>query len=72
MPQSPDFIPLHVNGEPIQAPIGTTVRSLLGQLQLLGPVAAEVNGAIVVRALHDTHVLAAGDVVELVHFVGGG
>ena len=44
----------------------------VAQLGLAGPVAAEVNGEIVVRAKHAEHQLADGDVIELVHFVGGG
>ena len=63
---------LRVNGEPTEAPSGATVLDLLAQLGLAGPVAAEVNGEIVVRAKHAEHQLADGDVIELVHFVGGG
>ena len=37
-----------------------------------GPVAVEKNGEVVRRALHESEVLAEGDVVEIVHFVGGG
>lgn len=35
-------------------------------------VAVEVNGAVVPRAIHAEHVLADGDRVEVVTFVGGG
>ena len=35
-------------------------------------VAIEVNGEIVPRSLHDTHQLQDGDVVEIVHALGGG
>ena len=72
MPSEPDFILLTVNGERTPAPFGTTVYALLAQLALTGPVAAEVNGTIVVRAKHAECVLKDGDVLELVHFVGGG
>ena len=37
-----------------------------------GPVAVERNGEVVPRAEHATTALAAGDAVEIVHFVGGG
>ncbi len=65
-------ITLVVNGESTRAPAGATVRDLLAQLGLQGPVAAEVNGQIVVRVKHAECTLNDGDVLELVHFVGGG
>lgn len=64
---------LIVNGEPTEAPEGATIRALLEQLALTaGPVAVEVNRAIVTRAEHAAHALREGDVVEIVHLVGGG
>jgi sulfur carrier protein len=35
-------------------------------------VAVEVNGAIVPRSAHASHMLAEGDRVEIVHALGGG
>ena len=35
-------------------------------------VAVERNEAIVPRSAYDTTVLAAGDSLEIVHFIGGG
>jgi thiamine biosynthesis protein ThiS len=64
---------LTVNGEPydLQAPL--TVGALLAQLGLTpGGVAVEVNEDVVPRGTYETHPLAAGDRVEIVHFVGGG
>lgn len=62
-----------VNGEASEVPAGLTVRALLDHLGLTtGLVAVEVNKSIVVRANHADHVLADGDVVELVQLVGGG
>ena len=64
---------VQVNGEAKDVPEGTTVRALVELLGLGdGPVAVEKNGAIVRRAQHVTEVLSEGDVVEIVHFVGGG
>lgn len=64
---------LTVNGEPQEAPDGTTVLGLLEQLELTGgPVAVERNAEVVPRAEHEKTVLAEGDVLEIVHFVGGG
>jgi sulfur carrier protein len=49
------------------------VRGLLEHLGLTeGPVAVEVNREVVPRAEHATHRLRDGDVLEIVHFVGGG
>ncbi len=64
---------LTVNGEAHDVPNGTTVRALLEILALgVGPVAVERNGDVVPRAEHERAVLAEGDVIEVVHFVGGG
>jgi thiamine biosynthesis protein ThiS len=62
-----------VNGAPTTIPDGATVRAMLDHLELTeGPVAVEINRAIVPRAEHAVHVVAAGDAIEIVHFVGGG
>lgn len=64
---------LTVNGEPQEAPDGTSVRALVERLGLVdGPVAVERNREVVPRAEHASTLLAEGDVVEIVHFVGGG
>lgn len=64
---------LMVNGERRTVPDGLTVRALVEHLGLgSGPVAVEVNRAIVPRARHAEHMLVQGDEVEIVHFVGGG
>jgi sulfur carrier protein len=62
-----------LNGEERGVPDGVTVRQLLEHLELTGgPVAVEINRAIVPRALHATRAVAEGDTVEIVHLVGGG
>jgi len=62
-----------VNGQLRQVPDGLTVRALVEHLGLTeGPVAVEVNLTVVPRARHGEHVVAPGDVIEIVHFVGGG
>lgn len=64
---------IQVNGEPKDVPEGLSVRTLVEHLGLAdGPVAVERNGEIVKRADHPTTALAAGDELEIVHFVGGG
>ena len=62
-----------LNGEARSLPQGTRVAGLLASLELGGRrVALEVNGEIVPRSRHAEHELRDGDVVELVHAVGGG
>ena len=62
-----------MNGSLRDVPDGVTVRTLVTHLGLTeGPVAVEINGAIVPRAEHADRSIDAGDVIEIVHFVGGG
>jgi sulfur carrier protein len=62
-----------VNGSAREIPVGMTVRELVLHLGLDGgPVAVERNLEVVPRAEHGSAVLSEGDVVEIVHFVGGG
>jgi sulfur carrier protein len=52
---------------------GTSIAGLIGELGLSGrPVAVERNREVVPRALHASTLLAAGDCLEVVTFVGGG
>jgi sulfur carrier protein len=62
-----------INGQQRLVHEGTTVATLIGELGLAGkPVAVERNREVVPRALHGSTVLAAGDRLEVVTFVGGG
>ncbi|HEY2409361.1 MAG TPA: sulfur carrier protein ThiS [Polyangiaceae bacterium] len=62
-----------VNGESHEVAQGMTVRQLVEHLGLTeGPVAVERNREVVPRAEHPTTALSPGDVLEIVHFVGGG
>lgn len=64
---------LMVNGEAREVPAGATVALLLAALGLADRrVAVEVNRRIVRRGTYEAAALADGDVVEIVHFVGGG
>ena len=64
---------IHVNGETRELPENTSVLELLEQLDLKPPrVAVERNEKIVRRASFAEAVLAEGDWVEIVTFVGGG
>ncbi len=61
-----------INGSARDVPDDLTVRDLVAHLGLQGPVAVEVNREIVPRAEHGSRKVGAGDMVEIVHFVGGG
>ena len=62
-----------INGETRSVPQGTTVATLIGELGFGDRrVAVERNREVVPRAQHASTVLAAGDRLELVTFVGGG
>jgi sulfur carrier protein len=64
---------LTVNGESRDVGDAKSVRDVVVQLGLTeGPVAVEVNREIVPRAEHASRLVAEGDVLEIVHFVGGG
>ena len=64
---------LIVNGAPQDVPDGLSVLGLIEHLGLTeGPVAVERNREIVPRSEHARTALASGDVLEIVHFVGGG
>jgi thiamine biosynthesis protein ThiS len=68
-----DTIEITVNGEPRTVAPELTVDALLDVLGLPRErIAVEVNRRIVRRADWTTARLAAGDRLEVVHFVGGG
>lgn len=62
-----------LNGEPHRLAVGATVLDLVAGLgRDPRTVAVEHNGTIVRRADYGATVLAAGDRLEVVHFVQGG
>lgn len=66
-------IRIEVNGEARQVPEGASVAELLGLIGLAAPkVAVECNLEIVPRSAWAATRLAAGDRLEIVHFIGGG
>lgn len=67
------MISLTINGEPREVPGPGSLGQLLAHLRLdPRTVVVEHNRRIVRRADLDATAFAAGDVVEIVHFVGGG
>ena len=71
---SPDGVIPVVNGEERTVAAGTTLGDLLRELAVnAATVVVEHNREIVRdRSRLDSMVLATGDSVEIVHFVGGG
>lgn len=66
-------IRITLNGEERSVPAGLTVRGLLAHLSLQeGMVVVERNREILRRGGYDEVIVSEGDVIELVHFVGGG
>ena len=64
---------IRLNGAHFALPAGSTSSDLLVAQGLADRrVAVEVNGEIVPRGRHAEHALADGDVVEIVHALGGG
>jgi len=62
-----------VNGEAREVPEGTTLQKLVELLELAPErLAVERNLEVVRRDRWPQHLLAEGDRVEIVHFVGGG
>jgi len=72
-PPMSQSIEVVINGETRTVVQGTTVATLIVELGLGDRrVAVERNREVVPRAEHASTVLAEGDRVELVTFVGGG
>lgn len=62
-----------LNGEERALKEGTTIAELIVELSLKERrIAVEVNRDIISREEYATTELHPGDVVEMVHFVGGG
>lgn len=67
------LIDVVINGQERRIAEGTTVATLIVELGLGDRrVAVEKNREVVPRAQHASTVVAAGDKLELVTFVGGG
>lgn len=64
---------IKVNGELHPLSDGQTLASLLEQLGVsTAQSAAEVNGRIIPRSLHQHTPLSEADIIEIVSFIGGG
>ena len=64
---------VQINGEPQELREGLTLSELLAELELAPErLAVERNREVVRRARWAETLLAEGDQIEIVHFVGGG
>jgi thiamine biosynthesis protein ThiS len=74
MPEkSSSSIAITLNGDPYTIEGDPRVATLIERLGIRPTrVAVEINGAIIPKAQHADAVIAAGDVVEVINFVGGG
>ena len=64
---------IHVNGEDREIADGSSVRDLLGELELQADrVAVEINLQIIDRSEFDRFVLHNDDRIEILSFIGGG
>ena len=62
-----------LNGEPRRLRDGLTVAELVSELGLRARrIAVEINLDILARDDYERRALRDGDVVEIVHFIGGG
>ena len=62
-----------LNGENVETKESSSIAELLTQLGISRErIAVELNLDIVPRGKYDEHLLAEGDRIEIVHFVGGG
>lgn len=68
-----DSIEITVNGKAQRFKNELSVAELLARLGLPEKkIAVEHNLEIVPKSTYETHILQAGDRVEIVHFIGGG
>lgn len=70
-PQTPTFT-VRLNGESTALSDGATVATVIERLAVRGRYAVELNGEIVPRSEHRSCALRDGDVIEVVHAIGGG
>jgi thiamine biosynthesis protein ThiS len=67
------FMKIQINGEEKEIAHGLSIAALLNELQIRpGRVVVELNRTIIAREKHESISLKHGDMLEIVHFVGGG
>jgi sulfur carrier protein len=64
---------IHINGEEKEILDGFNIAALLEELEIRpGRVVVELNRTIISREAQESTSLKEGDVLEIIHFVGGG
>lgn len=64
---------VHVNGKVVPLPADCSISTLIEQMDLMGKrIAVELNLDIVPKSEHVQTQLKEGDIVEIVHAIGGG
>jgi sulfur carrier protein len=64
---------IRINGEEKDVTQGLSIAALLDELQIrAGRVVIELNRNIISGDAHGSTTLKDGDILEIVHFVGGG
>ncbi len=67
------FMKIHINGEEKEITDGLSIAGLLDELEIRpARVVVELNRKIISREAQKSASLKEGDVLEIVHFVGGG
>lgn len=67
------FMKIHINGEEKEIGDGLNIAALLEELEVRpSRVVLELNRSIISRDAQSSTWLKEGDVLEIVHFVGGG
>ena len=62
-----------LNGKPELLDEGTCLSQLIKELNIEGKrIAVEINQQIIPKGEHATHVIQDGDIIEIVHAIGGG
>lgn len=62
-----------LNGKPELLDEGTCLSHLIKELNIEGRrIAVEINQQIIPKGEHATHVIQDGDIIEIVHAIGGG
>ncbi len=63
---------LSINGEKMTLENVTTITELLNHLSLQDKIAIEINREIVPRSQFHNYQINDGDLIEIVHAIGGG
>jgi len=64
---------IQLNGNERHIEPGTTLKQLIENEGMAGKrLAAEVNHEIITKTQHPSFVLKDGDIIEIVHAIGGG